>query len=178
MESEGNDGQLRSGHSTLEKAEVKIPSDALAVKESGGNFIFSSPSNGPLTTKKEESGLNYEDMKNIKSGKDLVTAEDSRSLEMVDEKDVEALPEEKASKDHSESHSDTKGHLCKKEILNANTSFPSSINGNEMTDTMPMSSHSVEEANGVMNSEEMKQMDLQSGDDKKRLASRSGAIYS
>lgn len=148
MGSEGNDGQLRSGHSTLEKAEVKIPSNTGAVKESGGNFIFSSPSNEPLTTKK------------------------------VDGKGIEALPEEKASKDHSESHSNTKAHLCNKEILNANTSFLSSINGNEMTDTIPMSSHSVEEANGVMNSKEMKRIDLQSGDDKKRLASRSGAIYS
>lgn len=183
MDFEGHDGPLRSSSSTLENFEVKMKSDTLSVEESSGNFKFSSPLSELLTTEKEESGLNYKDSKYIKSGKDLVTAEDNGSQEvMVDEKDTEALSVEKASKDHSKSPCRSNSHMCIKENLDAKNNFPSSITGNEMADAILTRDHSGEEANGVLNSKaEIKQMEVQSMDNKNRLESRfggTGEIYS
>jgi len=66
--------------------------------------------------------------------------------------------------------------------MDAKTNFPSSITGNEMVDAIPMRDHSGEDANGVLNSKaEIKQMEVQLMDNKKRLESRfgdSGEIYS
>jgi hypothetical protein len=183
MDFEGHDELLRSGSSTVENFKVKMTSDTLAVKESNGNFKFSSPLNELLTTEKEESGLNYKDSKCIKSGKDLFTGEDNGSQEVVvDEKDTEALSVEKASKDHGKSPCGSNSHMCSKENLDAKNNFPSSITGNEMADAILMRDHSGEEANGALNSKaEIKQMEVQSLDNKKRLESRfgdTGEIYS
>lgn len=157
MEFEGHDRLLRSSSYTLEKSEEKISSDSLAVEESNGNSKISSHSNEPLTTQKEEeSGLNFEDSKYIKLGKDMV-------------------PEDKVFEDCSDSHCDSKAFSCTKDAVNAKIDFLFSIPGIDMANAFPMKDHLAEEANGVLNAkEEIKQMDLQSGHEKNKMESRLG----
>lgn len=153
MEVEGHDRLLRSSSYTLEKSEVKISPEYIAVEESNGNSKFSSHSNEPLTTQKEELDLNYVDSKYIELGKDMV-------------------PEDKVFKDCSESHCDSKAFSCTEDIIDAETHLFSSTR-NDMANAFPMNDHLGEEANGVLNTrEEIKQMDLQSGHDKNQMESR------
>ncbi|KAG2683810.1 hypothetical protein I3760_10G050700 [Carya illinoinensis] len=154
MEFEGHDRQLRSSSYTLEKSEVKISSDYIAVEESNGNSKFSSHSNEPLTTQKEELDLNYEDSKYKEMGKDMVS-------------------EDKVFKDCSESHCDSKVFSCTKDIIDVETHLLFSSTRNDMANAFPVKDHLGEEPNGVSNTrEEIKQMDLQSGHDKNQMESR------
>lgn len=164
MKSEEHYGHLELGSSTQAKFRDMLPSKAFDIEQSSVSSKLSGPSKETLTIQSD--GLC------IKSERHLALGENNGIL-FYDKKDAQTLTEKNSSKICSEHHSSSNSHLCKSEIMDAKTTKSSRVTGKDVVVTTQMSDCFGREANDVLDSEdEMKQKDKQSGDDKKRIASR------
>lgn len=163
MKSEEGDGHLKPALHTEEKCGTMLPSNTLDVVESSVNFKLCGPSN-------EASRIESEELC-IKSGKHPDLSE-KKGILHDDKKDTQTLQEKKSSKQCSKLHSASNFHLCNSEIMDPKNVNSSGVIGKEVTVSKQMSESLGREANNLDSEDEIKQKDKQSGDDKKRIASR------
>ncbi|XP_031279400.1 protein FRIGIDA-ESSENTIAL 1-like isoform X2 [Pistacia vera] len=170
MESEGHSRHLGSG-SSQGKSKLRLPSDVLAVEESKGNSRTSCSSNKPFKRQKKVSYEICEESKYPKSGKYLALAKDNGSLESeISKKDIGAVQKVRTPEDY-EMHNDCEARFCDSEIMDAETTSPSSITRKNVAAAIPIRDRLDEGPS----EEEIKQMDMHSGDDIRRMASRSAS---
>ncbi|GAV78941.1 zf-CCCH domain-containing protein [Cephalotus follicularis] len=168
MESKGHDRQLGSGSSTPDKFNVSLLSAVPAVGETIDDFNSSGPSNEP-STRQTESYVSDD----LKSGKPLALDEDNGSRKAVVYKRDSAVLKVKSPKNHSQMITDSNGHMCHSEIMDAETANPESGTGNKGAAAIATPDHFGDRAKGVLGSGvETKQMDMQSGDDGKKMTLR------
>lgn len=166
MESEEHKSHLESGSSFREKSKARLPSDTLAVEESRDNFGCS---NGPFSRQKEVSNKNHEESKYLKSGKHSTPAQDHRSQEYeISKKYVGAFPPVKTHKDQNELHTDGEVHLHDSQIMESETTSPSSFTRKSVAGGVRIRD-CLGEGTSV---EESKPMETHSADDKQRIESR------
>ncbi|KAL9456026.1 hypothetical protein AB3S75_005283 [Citrus x aurantiifolia] len=165
-ESEEHKSHVESGSSSREKSKVRLPSDTIAIEESRDNFDCS---NGPFSRQKVVSSKNHEESKYLKSGKHLTPAEDNGSQEYeISKKYVGAFLPVKARKEQNELHTDGEVHLLNSQIMESETTSPSSLTRKSMAGGVRIRD-CLGEGTSV---EESKPMDVHSADDKQRMESR------
>ncbi|XP_037492457.1 protein FRIGIDA-ESSENTIAL 1 isoform X4 [Jatropha curcas] len=168
MEFQGNDRQQIQSCSPLGKSDLGIQSNSL-VEDSFCNLKFSGSSNEQLTLR-EESHVNDEDSKCLKSREHLIAAGANGSQESVVKDDAHALMIKKNAKVMSEPHSDGKAHLCNSEDMAAETTSSSSIVGH-VSNAFATKDCSDMNANGILDSK-VKPMEISSEDGKERTTTR------
>lgn len=169
-ESEEHKSHVESGSSSREKSKVRLPSDTIAIEESRDNFDCS---NGPFSRQKVVSSKNHEESKYLKSGKHLTPAEDNGSQEYeISKKYVGAFLPVKARKEQNELHTDGEVHLHNSQIMESETTSPSSLTRKSMAGGVRIRD-CLGEGTSV---EESKPMDVHSADDKQRMESRCADI--
>ncbi|XP_057997063.1 protein FRIGIDA-ESSENTIAL 1 isoform X2 [Hevea brasiliensis] len=165
-EFEGTDRQLGL-RSTPGRSSLGLPSNSL-VEDGVCNSQFSGPLNEPVKLQ-EELHVNYEDSKCLlKSG---TTGENGSQRSLV-KNDTEALMIKKKSKEISKHYSDSMAHFFNDEAMAAETTSPSSIAGNEVSNALAIKDSLGMETNGILDSEvDVNPMEKRSGD-KEQTTSR------
>lgn len=163
MKSEEHDGHLESASYTEGKFGATLPSNTFDVEDSGFNFKLSGASKEAFRIQSEELC--------IKSGRDLAFAEKNGIL-LDDKNDAQTLPEKNSSRQCSELHSSRYSHLCNRETMDAKTTNSSGVIGKEVAVSKLMSEYCGREASNLDSEDEINEKDKQSGDNKRRIASR------
>ncbi|KAF3451446.1 hypothetical protein FNV43_RR07541 [Rhamnella rubrinervis] len=174
VKSEEHDGHLESASYTEGKFGATLPSNTLDVEESSVNFKLSGPS---MEAFRKQSGPSKEVFRKqseelcIKSGQYLAFAEKNGIL-LDDKRDVQSLPEKISSKQRSDLHCGSNSHLCHIETMEAKTTSSPGVIGKEVDVSKQTSECCGREANHLESEDEINEKDKQSGDNKKRVASR------
>eukprot|EP00257_Ricinus_communis_P013119 XP_015570486.1 uncharacterized protein LOC8258441 isoform X3 [Ricinus communis] len=165
------DGGQHESRSTAGNSELGLLSNSL-LEDNAGNSKFSGPLNEPFT-RQQESYVNYEGCKYLKSGEHLTTNGENRSQDSGVKKDFDIFLIKCNSKECSQPHCDSKAPLCNSEIKVPGTTNLIRTTENELPNDSVIKDDCNIETNAILDASiEV----MQSENDKRQTASRCSLV--
>lgn len=172
MDSKGIGDRLESGAFCKEKPKEKLLSDDLIAEKKRGDFKSSGSRNLPSPMQKDLH-VNHDGLDHPTPSKQPPSAQKDKSQELdISKKDYEVSPKNETNKDQNMFHTNGETHIGNSEIMDAENTSPSKVPEKEVSTTIPVRDLPAEETDQISSREEIKQMDMHSGDNEQRMQSR------